>query len=185
MKSVKILKGCLIALLVFFGICVLLFWLYKKNTIERLESLSSQVTLQWKKTDKLIVEKNNQLKLESDVSDSLKFYLQEFEKKNNPKFCDSNSINIEYQINRLALKDSLKQKNISELNLNSSIYNSLVRNYNVERNTFPAFLVVRNSGLTNHYKYFENQYGVENESPEQKRIKTREWQKKIEDSILK
>jgi hypothetical protein len=181
----KIIKGCLSILSALFLICVLLFWIYKNNTIERFESLSSQVSMQWEKTAKLVTVKNNQLKSESNISDSLKFYLQDFEKKNNLKYCDSNFINTEFAINRLALKDSLNQINIDELNQNTTVYNSLVRNYNTQRSIFPTVLILRKSGLKDHYKYFEIEYGIENESPKQKSRKTREWQRKIEDSILK
>lgn len=181
----KIIKGCLTILSALCVICVLLFWIYKNNTIGRFESLSSQVSIQWEKTAKLVTVKNNQLKSESNISDSLKFYLQDFEKNNNLKFCDSNFINTEYAINRLVIKDNLNQINIDELNKNATVYNSLVRNYNTQRSIFPTFLILRKSGLKNHYKYFEIEYGVENESPKQKRRKTREWQRKIEDSILK
>src|SRR6476660_6288528 len=112
----KTIKGCLITLSATIVICGLLFWYYKRNTIERFETLNSQVNQQWEKTAKLVTAKNNELKLEPNISDSLKFFLQEFEQKCNLKFCDSNFINIEYAINRLALKDSLEQKYINELN---------------------------------------------------------------------
>jgi len=181
----KIIKGCLTALFVFSLICILLFWSYKSNILEKSESLSSQVDKQWEKTAKLVAAKNSQLKTESNISDSLKFYLQEFDKKSNIQYCDSNFINFEYAINRLALIENLKQENILELNVNSNKYNSLVRSYNTQRNIFPTSIILKNSGLKDHYKYFEIEYGVQNESPQQKRRKTREWQKKIEDSILK
>jgi hypothetical protein len=180
----KIIKGCLITLSIFCVVFVLLFWFYKNNTIERFDSLSSEVSIQWEKTAKLIAKKNDQLKLESKISDSLKFYIQEFEMKKNLKFCDSNFIDIEYNINRLALKDSANQNYINELNQNLIKYNSLVRNYNTQKATFPNFILLRKSGLKSHFLYFENEYGTENESPKQKRRKTREWQKRIEDSIF-
>ena len=178
-------KGCLISFFVIFLIGVLLFWLYKKNTIDRLETLDSQVSKQWEKTAKLVTSKNSQLKLEANISDSLKFYIQEFDRKSNLKFCDSNFINIEYAINRIAVKDGVRQKYVDELNLKSATYNSLVRNYNTQRHVFPAFLVLRKSGLKDYFKYFEIEYGVQNESPQTKRKKTYEWMRKIEDSILK
>lgn len=184
-KSMKIFKGCIITLVIFVAIGTILFLVYKNSAVKNLSSINSQVENQWEKTAKLIKQKNSALEINSTISDSLRFYIKQSRENNQMKICDSVDINTEYAINKLSLKDSVMQINIDELNQNLVNYNSLVRNYNTQRSTFPAFLIYRKVGFVKYYRYLDMVYGIENESPQQKTRKTREWQRKIEDSILK
>lgn len=181
----KKFKGCIVTIAIVVAIGMILFLVYKNSAVNNLSSINSQVENQWGKTAKLIEQKNNALEKNPAISDSLRFYIQQSGKNYQMKICDSVYINTEYAINRLSLKDSVMQIKIDELNKNLVNYNSLVRRYNIQRSTFPALLIYRKAGFIKYYKYFDMVYGIENESPQQKRKKTREWQRKIEDSILK
>jgi len=181
----KKFKGCILTIVVAVAIGTILFLAYKNSAVKNLSAIDSEVENQWEKIAKLIKQKNNALELNSALSDSLKFYIDQSDKNEQMKLCDSSYINTEHAINRLSLKDSVTQINIDELNQNLVSYNSLVRKYNTQRFSFPALLIYRKTGFTEYYKYFDMVYGIENESPQQKRKKTREWQRKIEDSIMR
>lgn len=70
----KFLKGCLITLVVFIGVCVIGYLLFKNNVVNNLERLHSNVEQNWDKYVANLKERNAELNLQSFKNDSLKYY---------------------------------------------------------------------------------------------------------------
>jgi len=68
---------------------------------------------------------------------------------------------------------------ISYLNnsLNSTLkaYNEAARSYNFYKIKFPIFLIVRKTKFSKNFKYFEMQYGIDNEETMNKKKKIENW----------
>jgi hypothetical protein len=178
----------LVLIILIFILGFIYFYLLKKNISNNLEAKSQNVKQSWQTFNDQLNERDSLLNTQVlNRTDSLYYYLgkSKSERKN-----ESNSIEIvfdEYKINKYILKKNPNSdENISKLNNSLNIlmtnYNSVVKDYNLFFSTFPNFLFAKKMNL-HRAKYFEMEYGVENEDPIEKSKKFPEWAKNV-DTIL-
>ncbi|MBB2145416.1 hypothetical protein GM921_07970 [Pedobacter sp. LMG 31464] len=173
----KYIKGCLITLIIFVGICAAAWFLFRRNTKENLEILSKKVEQNWGKYVENIRERNTELAKQETKSDSLKYYL-ESSKKFSYSTEYSNKIELnEYKLNKILMSDSLKSNLNDKLNLSLDNYDQSVKEYNIYRVTFPNSIIARKSKFRRNYKYFVVRYGIENEKAMIRKKEMENWVK--------
>ena len=184
----KLEKYLLLLTISIFILGFICFYLLKKNISNNLETKSQNVKLSWQTFNDQLNERDSLLNTQVlNKTDSLYYYLgkSKSERKN-----ESNSIEIvfdEYEINKYILeKFPISDENISKLNnsLNTfkTNFNSVVKDYNLYFSTFPNFFFAKKMNL-HRAKYFEIEYGIENEDPIEKSKELPEWAKNV-DTIL-
>ncbi len=170
----KFLKGCLVTLMIFIGICVIGYFLFKNNVVNNLESLNSDVKQNWNKYAENLKERNAELSLQNFKNDSLKYYW------NNAKSislteCSKELEFNEYKINQFAISNSLVSNLNDKINLSLDNYNQAVREYNTYRVRFPNSLIAKKAKFRKFFAYFDIRYGVDNEKTMIRKKKTEEW----------
>ncbi|WP_276380740.1 hypothetical protein [Flavobacterium sp. H4147] len=170
----KLLKGCLLSLIIFILLCLTGVYFLRNNIINKLESQKIDVNQKWNNYVSILNERNSILFKQNSNNDSLKYYLEKsksISSKENSKEFEYN----EYKINKFIVPNSL----ISDLNnsLNSTLkaYNEAARSYNFYKIKFPIFLIVRKIKFSKNFKYFEIQYGIDNEETMNKKKKIENW----------
>ena len=171
----KILKGCLITIIVFVSICTVGYFFYRNSVISNLESSSKNVEENWKKYTENINSRNKKLILETIRNDSLQYYLKASENTEKKEFSREFEY-IEYKINENLMSENIETDFNEKLNSNVDVYNQSVREYNVYRVTFPNSLIARKTDYPKSFKYFDIiRYGIENQNPKEKRLKIDNW----------
>lgn len=155
---------------------------------KNLETKNIAVINSWKAFTNKLTERDSLLVLKPLLkADSLKYILN---KSSSERLNKSNSLEIvfyEYQLNRFIIKEFQgTDKNIlgldSSSNTLASIYNSVVRDFNLYYSVFPNFFFAKEKNLKSE-KYFEIEYGKENEDPIKKSKEFPEWAKNV-DTIM-
>lgn len=171
----KFLKGCLITFIIFTGISIIGWFLFKNNVLENLESLSGKVKDNWGKYSENITERNAEFAREETKSDSLKYYLGNSDELIQSKEYSKELELNEYKLNRILMGDGLKSNLNEKLNLSLDNYNQAVKEYNVYRVTFPNSLIARKTKFPKFYKYFDVRYGIENEKTMARKKERENW----------
>lgn len=159
----KYLKGCLITLIIFIGVYMIGYFIFKNSVINNLESLNSNVNQSWTKYVENLKERNSELSQQNFRSDSLKFYWNKAKSITLSKCSKELEFN-EYKINQFVMLDSLNSKLNEKINLSLDNYNQSVREYNTYRVRFPNSIIARKTDFPEDFNYFDYRYGVDNES---------------------
>ena len=172
----KFLKGCLITLLIFVGICIIGWFLFANNVKENLASLNGNAEQNWAKYTENLKERNAELAQQNFKNDSLKYYWKK-SKSISVSECSEELEFNEYKINQFVMLDSLVSNVDNETNLKLDNYNQTVMAYNQYRHTFPNSLIARKTQFPKYLKYFDYRYGVDNESVMIRKMKRKDWVK--------
>ena len=170
----KFLKGCLITLMIFIGVCVFGYFLFKNNVVDNLEGLRSQVNQEWNKYAESLKERNAELSLQNFKNDSLKYYWNKA-KSISLNECTKELEFNEYKINQFAMADSLVSNSDDKVNSSLDKYNQTVREYNLYRIRFPNSLIAKQAGFPKNFKYFDYKYGVDNQKEMIRKEKVKNW----------
>ncbi|MCG2611995.1 LemA family protein [Flavobacterium sp. SM15] len=177
----RILKGCLVTILLFIIICLIGFSLYKSSVISHLESSSKNVENNWDKYIGIINQRNKSLFEKNIKSDSLLYFLKSSQKSNKIKFSREFEY-FEYKINENLMSQKISNEFSEALNLSISNYNHSVREYNTYRGIFPNFIIAKRAKYPKFFHYFDIiKYGIENQNPIEKRKKVDDWIKNGEE----
>ena len=172
----KFLKGCLITLILFFGICVVGYFLFKNSVLNTLERYNNDAKQNWSKYAENLKIRNSQLSQQNFKSDSLKYYWNKANSISVSECSEELEFN-EYKINQFAMSDSLVSNVDDQINLNLDNYNQTVRTYNEYRHTFPNFFIARKTQFPKYLKYFDYRYGVDNQKAMIRKKKMKDWVK--------
>lgn len=173
----KFIKSCLSVLIIIFGICIAVWFIFQQNTKKNLKKLSKNVEQNWGEYVENLRKRNIEFASEETIGDSIKYYLE-----NSKKFISSKEYSNElefneYHLNKFLISDSLKSTFNDKLNLSLESYNQAVKEYNVYRITFPNSIFSRKSNFRRNYKYFVVRYGVDNEKAMVRKKEMENWVK--------
>jgi len=181
-------KYILVILLSIFLLGFISFYGLKYSISKNLETKSLAVKNSWQTFNNKLSERDSLLVAKySTASDSLKYLLN---KSRNERLNKKNSLDIgfnEYQVNKFVM-NQLQESDTNILDLNSGLntliihYNSMVQDYNFYYSMFPNFFFAKKMKLKKE-KYFEIEYGKENEDPIVKSRKFPEWAENV-DTIM-
>jgi hypothetical protein len=170
----KFLKGCLVTLIVFTGLFLVGYLLFKNSVINNLESLNNNVKHNWIKYTDNLKQRNAEFTVQNFKNDSLKFYWNKA-KSISLSECSKELEFNEYKINQFLISDSLNSSLNDKINLSLDNYNITVREYNLYRVTFPNSLVARKTKFPRDFNYFDYRYGVDNEMKFIEKEKVENW----------
>lgn len=173
-KIMKFLKGCLISLIIFVGICTIGWLLLQNNVKGNLENLNRNIEQNWRKYTENLKKRNTELTQQSFKNDSLKYYWNK-SKSISLSACSEELEFNEYKINQFVMSDSLVSNLDDEINSNLDIYNQAVRSYHEYRGIFPNFLIARKTQFPKYFKYFDYRYGIDNEKAMIRKKKRKDW----------
>lgn len=172
----KFLKGCLITLIIFIGVCMIGWFLYKNSVLNNLESYNNDAKQHWNKYAENLKKRNTELSQQNFKSDSLKYYWNKAKSITVSECSEELEFN-EYKISQFVMSDSLVSNVDDEINLNLDNYNQTVRAYNEYRLVFPNSLIARKTQFPKYLKYFDYRYGVNNENEMIRKKKMKDWVK--------
>jgi hypothetical protein len=170
----KLLKGCLISLIISILLILIGFYFLKNNILTNLEASNKEVNQKWNSYISILKERNSHLLKQNLKNDSLKYYFEKSKSinfKENSKRFEYN----EYKINKFIKPDSLILSLNDSLNSNINTYNKVARKYNFYKLKFPNSFIIRKTNLNKRFKYFEIKYGSDNEEIMSKKKKRGEW----------
>lgn len=170
----KYLKGCLITLIIFIGVYMIGYFIFKNSVINNLEGLNSNVKQSWTKYVENLKERNLELSQQNFKNDSLKFYWNKA-KSITLSECSKELEFNEYKINQFVMSDSLNSTLNEKINLSLDNYNQNVREYNTYRVRFPNSIIARKTDFHEDFNYFDYRYGVDNESKMIRKKKIENW----------
>ncbi len=172
----KIIKSYLIFLILFSFVCFGTFYFLKSNALKNFETLNQDVNQKWNNYISILNERNSCLSKQKLQNDSLTYYIE----KGNLISLLENSKKFEYneyKLNKfIAIDSSLLALNNS-LNLKLKAYNDAAKSYNFYKIRFPNFWIARKTKFNKTFKYFEIQYGIDNDQTMRKKEKRENWVK--------
>jgi len=186
MKIIKFLIKFIVTILV---IGLIVFYFVQKNTLNNLEERKNNVTSLWEKFDKKLNDRDKLiLSVSTTNSDSLKYFIDK------SKLGRQNKVKLlefefnEYKLNKFLMSKcpDLEKKTIvlyQELNEMTTVYNSLVKDFNVNYSIFPNFIFAKRRGLK-RFKYLTIEYGKENQDPIEKSKEVPEWAKNVDTTFI-
>ncbi len=172
----KLIKGCLITLILFIVSCTI-GWLFLENNITgNLASLQQNVENNWGIYVTNLEERNAEFSQEIK-DDSLNYYIESSKRIINSKdYLTELELN-EYKFNKTAMANSFVSNLNAKLNSCLDNYNQSVREYNIYRIKFPNSIIARRMNFRKSYKYFDIRYGIENEKVMARKKERENWVK--------
>jgi hypothetical protein len=173
----KLLKSCLITLILFIIVCVIGWFFLENNVRENLASLNQNVEKNWENYVANLKERNAEFTQQKTENDSLKYYLESSNRIIYSKdYLTELELN-EYKFNKIVMSNSFKSNLNDKLNSSLDNYNQAVREYNVYRIRFPNSIIARRMNFRKSYKYFDIRYGIENEKVMARKKEMENWVK--------
>jgi hypothetical protein len=173
----KLLKGCLLALILLVVVCVIGWLFFENNVSGNLASLNQNVEKNWENYVANLKERNAEFTQQKIASDSLKYYSESSKRIIDSKdYLKELELN-EYKFNKIAMSNSFKSNLNEKLNSSLDNYNQAVRDYNVYRIRFPNSIIARRMNFRKSYKYFDIRYGIENEKVMARKKEMENWVK--------
>ena len=133
----KFLKGCLITLIIFIGVCVVGWLSFENSVTNNLAELNQNVEQSWEKYVSVLKNRNQEFAQQKIENDSIKYYLRSSTSILNSKDYLNELETNEYKLNKILMANSLKSNLNEKLNSELDNYNKVVREYNVYRVRFP------------------------------------------------